>query len=514
VEGDDRRNLDRGAVDVEPGGASPELPRALSNHGTSPPRGLARLARSPVDQGRYGRMFRHLKPCTPDDAALKALADSMLPYPIPTEAPAGDTAGTAAPAAPAPAPDPPDPPSPIQPGENPDIPAGYTYVGQFVDHDITFDPTSVLERRNDPDALVDFRTPRFDLDSLYGSGPDDQPFLYDQDDPYKLLIGHNRGREEEKEDLPRNAQGRALVGDARNDVHFIVSQLTVAFLRFHNAVVDHLRAQFVPDTELFAEAQRLTRWHYQWMVVEDYLPRIVGADVQKRVLVDDPAVGGKRAELRFFTWKRQPFMPVEFSVAAFRFGHSQTRATYVLNPDLDPKHIVLPFLNPNPLDHLAGFRPLPKGWKIAWDLFFVIDGSQPQLSRRIDTKLVGPLGQLPPMLDHDRRGLGLLDLLRAKALGLPSGEAVAAAMGMSRSDLGLTGDTPLWYYILREAEVDNGGLRLGPVGATIVAEVLVGLLSADPSSYLRLEPGWKPELPSAVPGTFTIVDLLRFAGVA
>jgi hypothetical protein len=486
--------MDTGPAGAGSGGPPPGL-REPTNHGASPPRGLDRVPRSSVDRGRYGRMFRSLAPYRPRDDTLITLAHSMDP--------------------PAPSPsDPPPPPGPIQPGENPDIPAGYVYFGQFVDHDITFDPTSVLERRNDPDALVDFRTPRFDLDSLYGSGPDDQPFLYDQDDPYKLLIGHNRGREEEKEDLPRNAQGRALVGDARNDVHFIVSQLTVAFLRFHNAVVDHLRAQFVPDTELFAEAQRLTRWHYQWMVVEDYLPRIVGADVQKRVLVDDPAVGGKRAELRFFTWKRQPFMPVEFSVAAFRFGHSQTRATYVLNPDLDPKHIVLPFLNPNPLDHLAGFRPLPKGWKIAWDLFFVIDGSQPQLSRRIDTKLVGPLGQLPPMLDHDRRGLGLLDLLRAKALGLPSGEAVAAAMGMSRSDLGLTGDTPLWYYILREAEVDNGGLRLGPVGATIVAEVLVGLLSADPSSYLRLEPGWKPELPSAVPGTFTIVDLLRFAGVA
>jgi len=207
-------------------------------------------------------------------------------------------------------------------------------------------------------------------------------------------------------------------------------------------------------------------------------------------------------------------MPVEFSAAAFRFGHSQVRASYVLNPDLDPIHIVLPTITPNPLEHLGGFRPLPKGWKISWDLFFAIGDSEPQLSRRIDAKMVGPLGRLPPMFDHERRSMALLDMLRGRALGLPSGQAVAAAMGTSRTDLGLTGETPLWYYLLREAEIDSGGLRLGPTGATIVAEVLVGLLAADPSSYLRAAPAWTPELPSAQPGQFTMVDLLRFAGVA
>ena len=257
------------APDLRVAGTGPAVvgpPEAVSSHGTSPPRGLSSVPRSSIDRGRYGRMFRNLRPYTPRDSTLRKLAESMLPGP-----PTG----------------PPGPAPPIQPGENPDIPAGYTYVGQFVDHDITFDPSSVLQRRNDPDAIVNFRTPRFDLDSIYGSGPDDQPFLYDRDDPWKLLIGRNVGDDEEPEDLPRNAQGLALIGDPRNDVHVILTQLTLAFLRFHNAVVDHLRAENVPDAELFAEAQRLTRWHYQWVVVEDFLKRTVGVDVLRRVLPMD-----------------------------------------------------------------------------------------------------------------------------------------------------------------------------------------------------------------------------------
>ena len=490
--------MDPGAAG--PGDDSPVNGRSepFGHHGGSPPRGLAHVPHSSIERGRYGRMFRTLRPFLPHDSTLAKLANSMGPFPQPM--PAAD-AGAPVPGA-------------LQPGENPDIPAGYTYLGQFVDHDITFDPTSVLARRNDPDALVDYRTPRFDLDSLYGSGPADQPYLYDQDDPCKLLVGHNLGPDEEPVDLPRNPQGRALLGDPRNDVHFIMSQLTLAFVLFHNAVVDLLRSRAFPEEGLFAEAQRIARWHYQWVVVEDYLARVVGQDVLRRVLVVEGPAHRRRADLAFFVWKNDPFMPVEFSAAAYRFGHSQVRSTYFLNPDVGPKHILLPFVTPDPLEHLGGFRPLPKGWTISWDLYFTVGGSSPQLSRRIDTKMVGPFDKLPPAVDHDQRSMALLDLLRGKALGLPAGEDVAAAMGTTRKGLGLKGKTPLWYYILREAEVDSGGLRLGPTGATIVAEVLVGLLAGDPASFLRVAPGWKPELPSETPGQFGIVDLLRFAGVA
>ena len=473
------------------------------SHGASPQRGLERVPRSSIQRGRYGRMFRHLAPLVSSVDALKALADSMGPYPAPVPAPTPPPARAGVPT------------TAVQPGENPDIAAGYTYLGQFVDHDITFDPVSLLGRRNDPDGLVDFRTPRFDLDSLYGSGPADSPYLYDRQDPVKLLVGRNSDPAFEPEDLPRNQQGSALVGDPRNDNHLIISQLTLAFTRFHNAVVDHLRSQSVAAADLFAQAQQLTRWHYQWVVVEDYLRGLVGSDVVDEVLVKDDATGGRRAELSFFRWKTQPFMPVEFSAAAFRFGHSQIRANYQMNPDVDPIHIVLPASAPETMPSLGGLRPLPKGLKISWDLFFGIDGSSPQLSRRIDTKVTGPLVQLPPFLDPDQRPLALLDLLRGQALGLPSGEAVAAAMGTAAAadGAGDNGRTPLWYYLLREAEMAADGRHLGPTGGRIVAEVLVGLLAADPSSFLRAAPDWTPVLPGAQPGRFDIADLLRFAGV-
>jgi hypothetical protein len=459
------------------------------SHGTVM-RGLAAVTRSSTDEGRFGRLFRTLKPFAPPDAALAALAASMAPA-----TPAADT----------------DPA-----GDNPDIPAGYTYFGQFVDHDITYDPATVDERANDPDGLHNFRTPSLDLDSLYGAGPVQMPFLYDEDDHVKLLVGQNPNPIHEPEDIPRNQQGRALIVDPRNDVHVIVTQMHLAFIHFHNAVVDHLRDQFFPDEELADEARRITRWHYQWVVVHDFLERLAGPDVLGEVLVKDKRTKGWKADLRFYSWKNTPFMPVEFSGAAYRFGHSMARPGYKLNDQLDVIPVFSPALTPNPLQQLGGFRPLPKKWKIDWTKFFPIGGSTPQPSRLIDTKLSGPLHQLPESLDEPRRSLALLNLLRGKALELPSGQAVAKAMGTGRpdADLGLNGDAPLWFYLLRESEVAAKGRRLGPTSARIVAEVLVGLLKGDPSSYLRVSPAWTPELPGEKAGDFTMPDLLRFAGVA
>ena len=429
-------------------------------------------------------MFRSLPPYTPTDATLKKLADSMA-----------DKPGAE--------------------GDNPDLPSGYTYLGQFVDHDITFDPVSGLDRKNDPDALHTFRTPRFDLDCVYGRGREDSPYLYDQDDPVSLLVGRNTGREHEPVDLPRNQQGRALIGDPRNDVHFIVSQLHLGFIRFHNAVVDRLRFQTEPG-RLFEEARRVVTWHYQWVVVHDFLARLVGPEVLGQVLVTDPSTGRARANLTYFKWKEQPFVPVEFSAAAYRFGHSMVRPEYRINDTLEVLPILTDIRIANPLQHFGGFRWLPTGWTVQWKHLFPMEHFAPQLARRIDTRVAEPLRKLPPAVDEARRSLGMLNMMRGRSLQLPSGQDVAAAMDTSvpNARLRLKGETPLWFYLLREAEVLSDGRRLGPTGGRIVAEVLVGLLSGDPSSFLRQEPAWKPELPAEEEGTFTIVDLLRFAGVA
>jgi hypothetical protein len=470
-------------------GALADVIEPFDHHGGPRPRGLTAVTRSSTNEGRFGRLFRRLTPFTPPDQQLAQVAASMK----------GPAASETDPA-----------------GDNPDIPAGYTYFGQFVDHDITFDAVSVLERANDPDALTTFRTPRFDLDSLYGGGVKQSPYLYDQEDEVKLLVGANTASIHEPVDVPRNQQGRALIGDPRNDVHVMLAQMHLAFIRFHNAIVDHLRNQFFPESELVDEARRLTCWHYQWIVVHDFLRRLVGPDVLDEVLVKDKRTKGWKVDLRFYTWRNAPFMPVEFSGAAFRFGHSMVRSSYKLNAELELIPVFSPALTPNPLQHLGGFRPLPKKWTIDWKMFFRIGSSKPQLSRRIDTKVAGPLHQLPTTIDQPRRSLPLLNLLRGKALQLPSGQAVAAAMGTSRpnNELGFDGDAPLYFYLLRESEVVNQGRRLGPTGGRIVAEVLLGMLKGDSSSWLRKAPAWVPELPSAKAGEFTMADLLKFSGVA
>jgi hypothetical protein len=162
---------------------------------------------------------------------------------------------------------------PARRADNTAIPAGFTYLGQFIDHDITFDPMSKLDRADDPRTLVNFRTPRLDLDSVYGSGPRDQPYLYD----WKLTHPPGTRLLLAGEDLPRNQQGRALTGDPRNDENVILTQLHLLFIRFHNVVVDRLVDEGkVPEDELFDEAQRIVRWHYQWMVVHEFLPLIAG----------------------------------------------------------------------------------------------------------------------------------------------------------------------------------------------------------------------------------------------
>ena len=470
----------------------------MSRHHRTPARGIQRVAQAPTHEGRFGRMFRRLPTFRQTDERLQGLADSMHE---------GDGAQ-----------------------DNPDIPAGYTYFGQLVDHDITFDPASSLERANDPDALVNFRTPRFDLDSLYGRGPADEPPLYTRADHNRFLIGKGRvvegqggqpGAEAADDDLPRNSEGTAIIGDPRNDENVIVSGLQLVFLKLHNRMIDLICEQ-QPDlqgAELFKEAQRVVRWHYQWVVVNDFLVRIAGHEIVDSILVAvDPANPelGKRVKTRFYRPQRDAYMPVEFSVAAYRFGHSMVRPSYRINDVVPELPIFAASEDPGPLDDFHGGRHLPSQWTIDWRKFLDFEGpgSAGQASRSIDTKLAEGLFKLPgepPELES----LALRNLKRGRALELPSGRRVATAMGtepLSPEVLGTERPPPLWFYVLKEAEVQQEGKRLGEVGGRIVAEVLLGLLAHDPLSYIRVEPGFQPILPDIDgDGRFTLPDLVRFA---
>jgi Animal haem peroxidase len=439
------------------------------------------------------------------------------------------------------------------------LPAGYTYFGQFVDHDITFDPVSSLGRQNDPEALVDFRTPRFDLDSLYGRGPADQPYLYEADGMH-LAFGKDVSTEPSVRgpDLQRAANDRALIGDPRNDENLVVSQLQIAFYKFHNAVVDKVvtdNPQLQPPDQ-FKLAQLTVRWHYQWVVIHDFLRRLVGEDVVADILEDVTyrAPGGDQtthaAKLLFYHFRKQPFMPVEFSVAAYRYGHSMARPSYVINdfiplPVVDNASRIPLFLRDGATEtnNLNGFRPLPTNWGIQWKYFLPAtkdppgpnDAHLPQPSYKIDHELGHPLGALPASTAQpeqifagidpaEAQVLAVRNLLRGRALELPSGQDVARAMGIapledeqlfdgitlddaSRSDL--AGHAPLWFYILREAELEASSAGLGPVGGRIVAEVLIGLLDADPLSYLSVFPTWQPTLEGRIAGSYTLTDIIN-----
>ncbi|WP_245441481.1 peroxidase family protein [Rhizobium vallis] len=518
---------------------------ARSKHG-SPVRGMDSVAHSSVRDQRFGRMFRNLPAAAFTEDALTDLAKTMFQGEFAEKIEEGKPVDVAL--------------NEREPeDENPAIPAGFTYFGQFLDHDITFDPVSSLDRFNDPDALQDFRTPRLDLDSVYGSGPADQPFLY-EDDELHLLLGDDKDFDDTRKnrpDLPRNTAPvrRALLGDKRNDENVIVSQLHATFLRFHNKVVDTLHSRD------FGLCQQTVRWHYQWIVLHDFLPRIIGKETYERVIVGR----GEKPNIRFYNPQgRYAFIPVEFSVAAYRYGHSMVRPSYSLNRIVTkPRPVEQPFNGKTatfnripifslidtaeqPLANLNGFRELPGFWPIDWAFFFdgvAPDGEPPagavlpQPSYKLDTTLVDPLTSLP---DHQRepikirRALAALNLLRGWRLGLPSGQAVARHMEMealsdeqlfdsedaerrrARGALltyhpGIFRDNaPLWFYILREAEIFGNSQHLGPVGGTIIAEVIAGLIREDRHSFLAQWPKWRPTLPGAEPGHFTLADLINF----
>lgn len=442
------------------------------------------------DQGKFGRLFPALPPWQPDmdvTEAHKQLAQVMFKNLA---------------------------------NSNDHLPSGYTYLGQFIVHDISFDPTTIGERQVDPEFLRNFRTPSLDLDSIYGGGPYVNPYLYRNKYMDWRRVQFQIGRAEIKlksklvsiHDLPRIDQSQdggntAVVPDIRNDEHLLISQLHTAFLLFHNKVVASLKDKINSPNLLFQQAQRLVRWHFQWIILNEYLPKIISQKTIDKVL---------KKGRKYFIWRHEPFIPTEFSGAIFRFGHSQVRKSYKFNKSKSNTSLLQAFNGPNTL--------------VEWSRFFPENGND-QLAKLNKAPRIGPhlssgLKKLPKHAfpAHGKgfaaSNLALRNLNRGRQLRLPSGQTLAEAMGIPSLSVGegMTGfptklrdNTPLWFYILYEAEKMCGGKRLGPLGSLVVAEVMLGLLQGDKTSFLSQAPTWRPTL--GEDGEFTMADLLKFAGV-
>ena len=360
------------------------------------------------------------------------------------------------------------------------VEAGWPFFAQYVAHDLTAD-RSPLRAHADVETLRNVRSPRANLEALYGGGPVGSPYLYQRDDPAKLL--ENDG------DLPRNQEGLALIGDPRNDTHVFMNQMQVAFIATHNRLVDCLRERGAADGVVFDEARRSLTWHYQWLIVNDLLPGLTSVELVDELLCSGP---------RFYKPGDRPFIPLEFADAAYRYGHSQIRQLYRIQ-EAGPARPVFP--------DLIGLGPIGDR-RVDWALLFDVPGrASAQRSKPIDGQLPRSLIELPQAItgaveEEAYRSLAARDLERGQGTGLPSGESVARYMHtapLTPDEVGLAGfgweqETPLWLYTLREAAVQHDGDRLGEVGGRLVAEVLIGVISADPESYLECDRSWMPTL--------------------
>ncbi|MBW8198344.1 peroxidase family protein [Flagellimonas abyssi] len=451
--------------------------------------------------GRFGRMFREVSPLYVNPVELAKLG-----------APGGPMDATNA-------------------ELTSDVPLGMIFFGQFVDHDITFDTQTNFSSINNPSEIENTRSATLDLDCIFGGGPEDEPFLYDKPEGRGLYLltgktNQNQGQAAnlEKHDLPRTGTETAIIGDPRNDENRVISQFQLAMIRFYNANYDALKNAdpHKAAVEIYEEARQLVTWHYQWVVVNEFLPLLCGSKLVSEIL------GAGR---KFYKPCHSAFIPVEFSVAAYRFGHSMINQKLKLKPSGDVHSIFSSEFG-------RGFEKIKNQKQIVeWEALFDFDGNY-QRAEKLDTQLAAILLNLP-FIDSTNpadKSLATRNLRRGQSFLLPSGESVAACTERDEGEINdvknlirnvsqayninLDNGTPLWFYILAEAEeigrIDNGGSKpgegLGPVGGTIVAETLIGLLEMDEESYLGHNRDWSPTL--GTNGVFTMKDLLTIANKA
>jgi Animal haem peroxidase len=440
------------------------------------------------------------------------------------------------------------------------IPAGFTYLGQFIDHDLTFDKTTVMLGQNvSPAQMLQARSPALDLDSLYGAGPGDPESAKFYSDDRHLKMGKTVAADgfpaKNGFDLPRGdgntaaKKRKAIIPDPRNDENLAVAQTHLAMIRFHNRIVDTLPTS-VPPSQRFAKARELAVKHYQWMIKTDYLPRICAQGVINSVFNNNQ----RKVFEPNATPTDVPTMPIEFSVAGFRLGHSMIRAAYNWNKAFDFGAGILDwlFIFSATGGDLGGLQRLAANWTADFRrLYDFGEANKPNLevganrfnrAMRIDTALVDPLKTLPPEtfggntnmpFNDKRRNLAFRNLMRARMVKLATGQQMATFMknkgvnltkltkkqirdGKNGADLSLLTqpqreaflkDTPLWFYVLREAEINNGKLK--GVGARIVVETLHRAMEGSEHSIVR-DTTFKPSL-GPNNSTFRMVDLMLFA---
>lgn len=413
------------------------------------------------------------------------------------------------------------------------IAAAYTFFAQFVDHDITFDTGSALRggalTNADIENLPNLRSASLDLDSVYGFGPVGSPYLYELDGSGRLLVGSAVDGVENPNDVPRTTNGVALLGDPRNDENHFLSQLHLLFLRFHNRLLSE--SQF----STFEAAQQEARYTYQSIVLDDFLRQICDVGIYNFVR-ENINNGNADAFLLLRNNSSRMCMPVEFSAAAYRFGHTMVRSRYPVNEEFQEIEIFDEEFG------TTGLRPGHPELTVDWRFLLEVDPNQeptPTFSKAIDHLLADELMHLPrPVVDREEggfdRALAFRNIRRGYVLGLPSGQAVAQAFiespypitephsisfsqiqgwnSVLRAHPHLDEHTPLFFYLMVEAGQIGGGERLGPVGSAILMDVFGSMLIHAQTSFLNDSNGWNPQnaIISEQGETPTLGDLVRY----
>ncbi len=406
----------------------------------------------------YGKLFPELKPLIVSDSHLKDLTELMIDYQW-------------------------------QCKDSKVVSNGLAIFGQFLAHDMTFEVTSKFRGYNQIETFVNDRTIRLDLDCMYGQW--NQDFLYDAKSRDKLLLGEKYEKGEYSwYDLQRNAQEKAIIPDARNDENIIVSQMHMLFILFHNKMVDQVKS-YCSANETFQEARRWVIWYYQWLILHEYLYKITDWTIFEDILANGP---------KYFDCP--DFLPLEFAGAVFRTGHSQTREDNRINEDTEKS-----------LFELGAFQKMEE--YVDWRFMFDFEDGCVQYARVIDTKIGKIFHDIPFIKSGNKyeRSLPYRNLKRGVVYGLASGEDIARRMCIEPLEIEETrkmGGTPLWYYVLKEAQVlGHGGEHLGPMGSRLMLECFLAILNYDQHSFQVLHPKWRPEL-GRNEGKFDFVDLVNF----